>query len=74
VTPVTLMVKDGTLYWQRRSRRALPMQMTPLGSFHFVPDELTYIRSVRDAAGRIVAVDYFADGEGPPRRLARIER
>lgn len=74
VTPVTLMVRDGTLYWERGSRRALPMQMTSLGGVHFVPDELTYIRPVRDAGGRIVALEYFPDGEGPPRRLARIAR
>lgn len=70
-TIVTLIVKDGTLWWQRGDRRPLPMQMTSRESFHFVPDELTYITPVR-RAGRVVALDYFPDGEAPPSRLPRI--
>lgn len=72
-TILTLIVKDGTLWWQRGDRRPLPMQMTPRESFHFVPDELTYITPVR-RDGRIVALDYFRDGEAPPSRVPRIEQ
>ena len=72
-TVATLVVKDGTLWWQRGNRRPLPMQVTSKEAFHFVPDELTYIIPVR-RDGRVVALDYFPDGEAPPSRLPRIEQ
>ena len=67
-----LLVKDGTLYSQRGDRNPIPLQVTADHAFHFDPDELTYFVPVRDAAGRIVGLDYYQDGEGPPQRLPRI--
>lgn len=69
----TLSIRGARLYAQRGSRRALPLQVTADGELHFVPDELSYFAPVRDAAGKVTALDYFADGEGPPSRLPRVE-
>ena len=67
-----LLVKDGTLYSQRGDRNPIPLQVTADHYLHYDPDELSYFVPVRDAAGRIVGLDYYHDGEGPPQRLPRI--
>jgi CubicO group peptidase (beta-lactamase class C family) len=67
----TLSVRGDKLYAQRGSREAIPLQMTADKQLHFVPDELSYFMPVRDAVGRIVGLDYFENGDGPPRRLPR---
>jgi CubicO group peptidase (beta-lactamase class C family) len=67
-----LLVKDGTLYTQRGDRNPIRLQLTADRSLHFDPDEISYFVPVRDGAGRIVGLDYYQDGEGPPQRLPRI--
>lgn len=67
----TLSAKDGQLYAQRGSRNVLPLQMTADGRLYFKPDELTYLAPVRDAAGKVVRLDYFPRGDGPPQPLVR---
>lgn len=67
----TLSVKDGQLYAQRGSRHVIPLQMTADGRLYFKPDELTYLAPVRDAAGKVVRLDYFPRGDGPPQALLR---
>ena len=68
----TLTVKDGRLYAQRGSGSVLPLQVTAEGRLHFDPDELTYFVPVRDPSGRVVRLDYYQDGEGPPQSLPRV--
>jgi len=68
----TLSVTDGTLYVQRTGRNKVPLQVTADGELHFA-DDLSYFVPVTDAAGRIVRLDYFQDGEGPPAALPRVE-
>jgi CubicO group peptidase (beta-lactamase class C family) len=69
----TVFVKDHVLYTQRSGRNAFPMQVTANGELHFIGDELSYFVPVRDNGGRVTRLDYFADGEGPPQPLTRIE-
>lgn len=67
-----LLVKDGKLYSQRAGRNPSPLQMTTGGELHFVPDELTFMKPVRNASGQVIRLDYFDHGDGPPRVLPRI--
>lgn len=69
----TILAKDGKLYSQRGGRNPSLLQMTRTGELHFVPDELTYMIPVRDSFGKVVRLDYFSYGEGPPRQLPRID-
>ena len=68
----TLSVQDGRLYAQRGSGNRLPLQVTADGRLHFDPDALSYFVPVRDAAGAVVRLDYFPDGEPPAQPLPRI--
>ena len=68
----TLSVRDGRLYTQRGTRPAVPLQLSDRGTLHFVPDELSYLVPVRDAAGRVTRLDYFEGGDGPPQALPRV--
>ncbi|HYE45805.1 MAG TPA: serine hydrolase domain-containing protein [Caulobacter sp.] len=70
-TARTLFAKDGLLYAQRAGRDPNPLQLTPEGRLHFVPDELSYFLPVRDAGGRVTRLDYYPGGDGPPQALAR---
>ncbi|MFC5741766.1 serine hydrolase domain-containing protein [Dyella tabacisoli] len=68
----TLSVKDHTLYAQRGNKNVIPLQMTAGQQLHFIPDELSYFVPVRDTDGKIIRLDYFADGDGPAQALPRI--
>jgi D-alanyl-D-alanine carboxypeptidase len=68
----TLSVRDGRLYAQRSGRNAIPLQMAADGRLYFVPDELTYLAPVRDAAGAVVRLDYVENGEEPTQSWPRI--
>jgi D-alanyl-D-alanine carboxypeptidase len=68
----TLSLRDGVLFAQRGGGRAIPLQVTADGRLHFVPDDLSYFEAVRDAAGGVIGLDSFENGDGPPRRLPRI--
>jgi len=68
----TLSVTSGTLYVQRTGRNKVRLQVTADGQLH-VADELSYFAPVTDTAGRVVRLDYFQDGEGPPVALPRVE-
>lgn len=68
----TVFVKDSVLYTQRSGRNAFPLLVTANGELHFIGDELSYFVPVRDSGGRVVRLDYFNDGEGPPQPLPRI--
>jgi len=67
----TLSLRDNKLYAQRGSRNAIPLQMTADKQLHFVPDELSYFMPVRDASGRTTGLNYFENGDGPPKLLPR---
>lgn len=68
----TLTVRDHTLYAQRGRGHAIPLQLAQDGLLHFMPDELSCFTPIFDAAGRITRLDYFENGDGPPRPLCRI--
>jgi CubicO group peptidase (beta-lactamase class C family) len=68
----TLSVENGRLYAQRGSGNRLPLQITAEGRLHFDPDALSYFVPVRDAAGAVVRLDYFPDGEPPAQPLPRV--
>lgn len=70
----TLSVRDGLLYSQRPRRDPIPIQISSEGRLHFNPDELSYFVPVLDERGLVAALDYFADGEGPPQRLPRVQQ
>jgi CubicO group peptidase (beta-lactamase class C family) len=70
----TLLVKDGKLYTHRGAGADAPLQMTATGELHFVPDELAYFKPVRDAAGKIIRLDDFEHGDGPPKALPRLSK
>jgi len=68
----TLSVRDGRLHAQRGGGNTLPLQMSEEGRLHFIPDELSHFVPVRDATGVVTRLDYFWNGEGPPKALPRI--
>jgi hypothetical protein len=70
-TARTLTLEDGVLRMRRGDRPALPMQMTPDDHLHLAPDELSYFVPARGADDRVERLDYYEDGDGPPRALAR---
>ncbi len=68
-----LSVKDGKVFFRRGNSNEIPLQMTTNGQMHFLPDELSYFVPIRNAAGNIIRLDYFARGDGPPEAMVRIE-
>lgn len=68
-----ISVRDGNLYAQRGDRKPVPLVMTAGGHLHFVPDELSYFAPVRDAAGAVVRLDYFENGDGPAEPWPRVQ-
>jgi len=72
-TTRTLSIRDGRLHAQRGTGNVIPLQITAEGHLHFDPDFLSYFVPVRDARGRVIALEYFPDGEGPAQTLPRIE-
>jgi D-alanyl-D-alanine carboxypeptidase len=71
-TVETLSISGGTFFAQRGGGHKIPLQMTACQQLHFIPDELSYFVPVRGSAGQITGIDYFQDGDGPPRLLQRI--
>lgn len=69
----TLLTKDGELHARRGDRPPLRLVATPDGDLHFTIDELSYFRPVRGAEGEVVRLDYFWDGDGPPRPMPRLK-
>lgn len=68
----TFSVKDRVLHSRRgEGPRENPMMVSAGGNLHFDPDELSFFAPVRDASGSVVALDYYARGEGAPMRLMR---
>lgn len=67
------LAKDGKLYSQREGRNPFQMQMTSDKQLHFLPDELSYFLPIKDSSGKVIRLDYYFRGEGPPRRLLKIE-
>jgi len=70
-TSRTVVVQDGRLVISRPNRSGIPAVVGSDGAIRFVPDELSYFMPVRDAAGAVTRLDYFARGEGPAQPLAR---
>jgi CubicO group peptidase (beta-lactamase class C family) len=70
---MALSVRDGTVYFQRGTGKPIPLQATAAGRLHFVPDDLSYFVPVRDGAGKVTRLDFFARGEEPPRAMPRVE-
>jgi CubicO group peptidase (beta-lactamase class C family) len=70
----TLLVKGGKLYTHRGAGGDAPLQMTAAGELHFIPDELSYFKPVRDAAGAVIRLDDFEHGDGPPKPVPRLPR
>ncbi|SFS16482.1 CubicO group peptidase, beta-lactamase class C family [Dyella sp. OK004] len=71
-TVLNLSVKANALYFQRGSRPSIRMQVTAGQALHFIPDELSYLQPVRDASGKVIRLDYFEGGDGPPKAMLRI--
>ncbi|ATC32776.1 hypothetical protein CA606_10715 [Caulobacter vibrioides] len=67
----TIFAKDGRLYSQRGARDPAPMQMSATRVLRFDPDALAYFIPQQDREGRVTALDFYRDGEGPPARYAR---
>lgn len=67
----TIALAGDHLTVARAGRPAIPVLLDTRGDIRFVPDELSYFTPVRDAAGKVIRLDYFAKGEGPALALAR---
>lgn len=67
----TITVVEGRLIISRPNRTGIPATLDGDGAIRFVPDELSYLMPVRDAAGAVTRLDYFPRGEGPATPLAR---
>lgn len=70
-TSRTIAVQGGRLVISRPNRSGIPAALGSDGAIRFVLDELSYFLPVRDAAGVVTRLDYFARGEGPALPLAR---
>jgi CubicO group peptidase (beta-lactamase class C family) len=69
-----LVLRDGKLYSVRGTRDPLKLQLTAQGRLHFDPDLLSYFEPVRDSKGEVTGLNYFAQGEGPPRFMPRVQK
>jgi len=67
-----LSIEGHRLFARRGNGNTIPLQMTANHQLHFVPDELGYFVPIRDAGGAIGRLDFFEEGEDPPRPLPRI--
>jgi CubicO group peptidase (beta-lactamase class C family) len=70
-TARTITVQDAKLTISRPNRAGIPAVVGSDGALRFIPDELSYFMPVRDAAGTVIRLDYFARGEGPAFPLPR---
>ncbi|MFB7881706.1 serine hydrolase domain-containing protein [Brevundimonas diminuta] len=68
-----IVVRDDQLFARRGASREIRMAVSAKGNLHYNPDELTFFTPIRDASGKVVALDYYARGEGPAVRLARTD-
>ena len=68
-----ILVRDNQLFTRRGTSREIRMAVSAKGDLHYLPDELTFFTPVKDASGKVVALDYYARGEGPAVRLARTD-
>ncbi|TPG04926.1 class A beta-lactamase-related serine hydrolase [Rhodanobacter glycinis] len=59
---MSLVEKDGALFYARKGHSLLPLQMTANGDLHFVPDDLGILRPMRDASGKFSLLN-VPDGE-----------
>ena len=66
-----IVVRDDQLFTRRGTSREIRMAVSAKGDLHYNPDELTFFTPIRDASGKVIALDYYARGEGPAVRLAR---
>ena len=66
-----IVVRDDQLFTRRGTSREIRMAVSAKGDLHYNPDELTFFAPIRDASGKVIALDYYARGEGPAVRLAR---
>lgn len=68
----TLSAADGTLWVQREGGPKLPLA-TAHGDLLFFPHDGTdYFKIIRDTQGRVIALDFYADGTPPARRELRV--
>ncbi len=67
------VMRDNQLYSQRGNSREVRMTLSERGNLHFERDELTFFTPLRDGAGRVIGMDYYARGEGPAVRLVRTD-
>jgi len=70
-TSRTIAAQDGRLVISRPNRGGIPAIVGSDGAIRFIPDELSYFMPVRDVAGTVTRLDYFARGEGPALPLVR---
>lgn len=68
-----IVVRDDQLFTRRGASREIRMAVSAKGDLHYSPDELTFFKPIRDASGKVIALDYYARGEGPAVRLARTD-
>ena len=68
----TLSVADGTLWTQREGGPKQPLAMAQGDLLFFPHDATDYFKIIRDAHGRVIALDFYADGIAPARRETRV--
>jgi D-alanyl-D-alanine carboxypeptidase len=67
----TFSSAEERLYARRAGGRQIEVQADGQGQVHVVGGKLSYFAPIRDRSGRVIALDYFEDGDAPARRLAR---
>lgn len=68
----TLFMSGSQLFVRRTGGPARPLAISPEGLLFYPGDEIDYYRVVHDPSGRVVALEYYSDGQGPPRREERL--
>ena len=67
-----LSVADGTLLVQRDGGPKRPLAVASGDLLFFPQDATDYFKVIRDAQGRVIALDFYADGTAPARRETRV--
>jgi len=68
---ISIVIKDGALYYSRVGHSMILLQMTANGDLHFVPDDLSYLRPKASSDGGMVLED-VDDGEHVERTFRKV--
>lgn len=67
-----LLVRDHTLFIRRDDGPMRQLVGTEDGLLFYPGDEIDYYRIIRDKRGRVLALEFYGDDQGPPQREERL--